>query len=201
MATFEESDLLFTFPDDWTVRSFDGTRAYQSLSGHGLKGVDFIAISPDERLWLIEVKNYRPRRKGSKEYRANRKPPEVLAQQIAKKFTDSVRLIKIVNTYLRRSWHKRLLIWYRTRVSANPESNYWFWSVAHQLCTPDRNRDRAQKVEYVLWMETPEANRDYDLKLRVEISKRMPAGTSVTVAESDQPRALPFSAVPLAIGE
>ena len=50
-----ESDLLFEFPDDWVVRKYDDTAAYQSLSGHGLKGVDFIALVPDGTLWLIEV--------------------------------------------------------------------------------------------------------------------------------------------------
>lgn len=191
MQIFEESDLRFNFPDDWTVRKFDDTRAYQSLSGHGLKGVDFIAISPEPKLWLIEVKNYRPRRKHGKEYWARRKRPEVLAVQVATKFRDSLRLIDIVNRSLNRSWHIRLLIWYRTNVIPNTGSNYWFWSAVQHLAMDGR------AVSYVLWMETPEENDDYDVRTYRELSALLPPEASLTVAEREGQHTLPFVVKPI----
>ena len=184
MPTFQESDLNFTFPDDWAVRQFDQTPAYQSLSGHGLKGVDFIAISPDGRLWLIEVKNYRPRFKAEREYRATRRSPADLADHVARKFSDSFRLIRIVGAHLMRSWFRRLSVWYRLRVRPNPASNYWFWSRANTFVP--------EAVVYVLWMETPERKQDYDRQTASELAKRLPVGAVVIVTESTNPPGLPF---------
>ena len=206
VPTFQESDLLFTFPDTWTVRKFDETAAYKSLSGHGLKGVDFIALSPDDKLWLIEVKNYRPRKKGTKEYRANRRRPDDLAAQIVTKFHDSIRLINVVNTYLHRSWYKRAIIWYRNNIRANRESNYWFWHAVQQLCIPTKYGTSwmpadGGTVEYVLWMETPEQNDDYDFRTYEAIVERMPPEASVIVAENSNRRNLPISATPVNLHE
>ncbi|OAV45374.1 hypothetical protein [Lewinella sp. 4G2] len=196
-TTFFESDLEFTFPSDWTVRKFDDTTAYQSLSGHGLKGVDFIAISPDDRLWLIEVKNFRPRRKGSREYRAERRAPTLLASDLHRKFVDSVRLINIVQQYLHRSRWRSLQIWYRTRVRPDRNSNYWFWQRTYELCGGGTRH--VGDLEYVVWMETPEANNDYDVTLYQLLSERMPVGASITVAESDHPQGLPIRAKAVAV--
>ena len=190
VQTFTESDLLFTFPADWKVRKFDETAAYQSLSGRGLKGVDFIAISPDDKLWLIEVKNYRPRKKGGREYRANRKPPDLLARQIARKWADSQRLIGIVHAHLRRSWWRRARLWYQVNVGRNPASNYLFWHLTHRLASS------GSAPELVLWMETPERNDDYDVRVYRELTTTLP-GANVIVAEQSAPQSLPFAAQPL----
>jgi hypothetical protein len=166
--------------------------AYQSLSGHGLKGVDFIGLSPDGKLWLIEVKNYRPRisDRNGKEYRANRKPPEVLAEHVATKFIDSQRLIRIVNTYLRRHWWRRLQLWWLERRTHPPiTSNYWFWAEARRRCEQD------QKTVFVLWMETPERKTGYDDALERLLLERMPAGEQVIVAEASREHGLPFGVV------
>ena len=190
MSRLTESELIFTFPDAWTVRKYDDTVAYQSLSGHGLKGVDFIALDARGGLWLIEVKNYRPRisPRNGREYRAERKPPAELAEQIAGKFTDSRRLIRIVCAYLRRSWWRRLVVWYRQRRPAT-ESNYWFWSEAER-----RLRTDAQ-VRFVLWMETPERKTGYDETVARLLRERLP-DLNITVAESSRANALPFAAAP-----
>lgn len=188
MQSFQESDLIFTFPDDWTVRKFDDTAAYQSLSGHGLKGVDFICISPEPKLWLIEVKNYRPRHKLGREYRATRRPPEELAEHIVKKFQDSLRLINIVNASLHRSWLSRVRMWYRRSLRSSPVSNHWFWPFVQNLASS------GSALEYVLWLETPEDNSDYDVKTYEELKARMPAGSPLIVAENDASQGLPFGA-------
>gem|GEM_PF-1015655 len=193
IINFQESNLTFYFPDDWVVRKYDDTAAYQSLSGHGLKGVDFIALSPDGKLYLIEVKNYRPRisDRDGREYRAKRKTPELLADDIAAKFQDSQRLIRIVDTYLKRHWWRRLqLWWYTVRHKPNTDSNYWFWSEARSRCEDGRN------VVFVLWMETPERKTGYDDEVEALLLQRMPAGDRVIVAESDRVNDLPFGTRP-----
>ena len=187
MQRFPESDLIFEFPLDWRVRQFDATAAYKSISGRGLKGVDFIAISPEEELWLIEVKNYRPRHKGDNEYRARRRPPDQLAQMMAGKFDDSLRLINIVNGYLQKSWWRRLQLWFRLHVKSNPASNYQFWHSVHTLASSG-----LAPLHCVLWMETPEVNDDYDHRVYTELRALLPEARNVIVAETDAPRGLPF---------
>ena len=174
------------------MRKYDDTTAYQSLSGHGLKGVDFIALSPDGKLWLIEVKNYRPRvsPKDGREYRAERKSPEVLVEKIAGKFRDSLRLIRIVDTFLRRHWWTRLQLWFLDRRRRpNTDSNYWFWAEARRRCAlPERRA-------FVLWMETPERKTGYDEEVERLLKLAMPEGEQVIVAESSRPHPLPFGVV------
>ena len=62
MKTIKEGNLTFSFPDSWDVSKFDAwtyyTRNFQSVCG-GCKAVDFVAITPQPQLWLIEVKDYR----------------------------------------------------------------------------------------------------------------------------------------------
>jgi hypothetical protein len=157
-----------------------------------LKGVDFIALSPDGKLWLIEVKNYRPRisDRNGQEYRANRKSPSLLAYDIAAKFKDSKRLIRIVDTYLRRHWWRRFqLWWYAWLRKPDVNSNYWFWSEARRRCK-DEN-----KAVFVLWMEIPERKTDYDDEVEALLLERMPAGEQVIVTEGNRDNGLPFGIV------
>ena len=183
---FEESDLQFIFPDDWVVRKFDGTRAYQSLSGHGLKGVDFIALSPDERLWLVEVKNYRPRYSDARQYKAQRRTPRALAEHLVGKLRDTQRLLRIVNKSLTANW------WFPAwrvlrRLKPNRNSNYWFWTEAY------RRALLPYSTECVLWLETPERESDYDSAVKRELEMLLPEGMRVHITERGGNIVLPFS--------
>ena len=151
--------------------------------------MDFIALSPDGTLWLIEVKNFRPRisRQNGREYRANRKPPAELATDIATKFRDSKRLIRIVDAYLRRRWWRRLRLWWYAFLRAtNYNSNYWFWAEARARCEEDN------RVAFVLWMETPERKTGYDDEVEALLREQMPAGSQVIVTEGDRAEGLAF---------
>lgn len=154
--------------------------------------MDFIALPPDGKLWLIEVKNFRPRvsDRNGQEYRADRKPPGVLAEHVATKFFDSQRLIRIVDTYLRKNWWRRLQLWWLGRLRRPlTDSNYWFWSEARRRCEIDGS------LVFVLWMETPERKTDYDDELEELLLERMPAGERVVVAEASRENDLPFGVV------
>lgn len=151
MATFKESDLDFSFPDDWEVKKYDATRFYNYLSGVGFKGVDFIAITPEPKLILIEVKNYRNRWEAD-----GINPTDVLKEDvpnfvatITKKFEDTFRLLQIIQKYYLRKW------WYRNLalpiLNKNPNSflikkEFGFWWLANLLL-------EQKKIDLILWLE------------------------------------------------
>lgn len=162
------------------------------MSGHGLKGVDFIALSPDGKLWLIEVKNYRPRisDRNGREYRANRKSPALLASDIATKFNDSKRLIRIVDAYLRRHWWRRFQLWcYARRGKPAANSNYWFWAESRRRC------EATSEVVFVLWMETPERKTGYDDEVEALLLNQMTGNERIIVTESARADQVPFGLV------
>ncbi len=59
IQTFEESGLRFHFHPDCFVMAFDKHRFYKTLSGKGLKGIDFLILDAEGYLHFLEVKNYR----------------------------------------------------------------------------------------------------------------------------------------------
>lgn len=181
MLTYAESDLVFTFPGDWVVRPFDQTRAFKSLSGHGLKGVDFIALTPAGELILIEVKNYHRRTKAGKTYGVKRPRPEELARRVARKFTDSLRLIGVVNQSLQRRRWVRFQLWWMKRRGADPRNNYWFWDRAYRLGQDLRN------VRATLYLKTPERELDYEAAVEEHLMELLPKELRVVVTEPDGP--------------
>ena len=188
MATFTESKLDFTFPADWIVRKFDDTVAYRSVSGHGLKGVDFICLAPAGELWLIEVKNYRKRGGG---YRTVRRSPEGTGKHVGRKFADTKRLVKIVNRAMRNEWWTELrLRWYGWMVRARPDSLAWFWWEA------ERRLAEPRKLVCLLWMETPETSRDYEMAVNEALDEILEPGNRLLLAELDRPGSLPFTVRP-----
>ncbi len=186
--TFEESDLAVTFPGDWIVRKFDETAAYHSVSGHGLKGVDFVCLTPDGRLWLIEVKNYRRRNGG---HPTLRRSPEALAEHVGRKFSDTKRLIRVVNRALRRKWWIGFrVLWYRLRKSARAASPYWFWMEA------ERRLGNPRHLVCVLWLETPETGLHYEEAVAEALDEYLEPGNQLRLAEMDRPGDLPLTVTP-----
>jgi len=58
VPTFQEQDQELLFPDDWEVLHYDEDNfRTQHLGEH--EAVDFVAISPQDQLLLIEVKDFR----------------------------------------------------------------------------------------------------------------------------------------------
>ena len=151
MQYFEESDLNFAFPEDWVVKKFDETRFFKHLSGVGFKGVDFIIITPEPQLILIEVKNYIDRWPTD-----NLNPTEILGNDlerfskiIIKKFEDSFRLVGIIEKYYKRKW------WYSwlavpiakfLSFSKLLKMEWGFWKIVNELL-------EKKEVELILWLE------------------------------------------------
>ncbi len=61
MITVEEGRVRFNFPRGWRVSRFDRWTYYRSYAKihPGIKAVDLLALSPDDTLYIIEVKDFR----------------------------------------------------------------------------------------------------------------------------------------------
>lgn len=84
MPTIMEGNLTFQFPNAWQATKFDQWSFYrnqfQSVCG-GAKAIDILALDPDDRLWTIEIKDYRQQR---------RTKTGQLAEEVACKVRDSL---------------------------------------------------------------------------------------------------------------
>ena len=112
-GVYSESGMLFRFPVDWSVRRYDQHTYFRGFSGHGLKGVDFVAVEPPGRLWLVEAKNFIPRQQ---QFPVIIKSAAALGVQLLQKTEDTVRGIAAVHAYRSRS------LWYR-----------WLFPYVHRL--------------------------------------------------------------------
>lgn len=183
MNTFAESDLVIGFPDSWTVRPFDRTAAYRSVSGHGLKGVDFLALDEQDGVWLIEVKNFRRR---DERTRMLRRDPAALARHVGTKFADTRRLIRIMRRAMERKWWIGVVLWWEgIRGRGAKESHYGFWREVAR-------RTELGRVTCLLWLETPEKAKDYDDAVRESLLELLPCGDRLIVTEIDDAAALPL---------
>lgn len=191
MPSFYESDLHFTFPEGWKVRKFDDTVAYRSLSGYGLKGVDFLCLTPEGEIWLMEVKNYRNR---SERYQAVRKHPTALAEHVGRKFADSQRLVSLVDRAMRVNWWLRFKLWWFDLLGAEqPASLHWFWhEAARRLADP-------RKLVCVLWLETPEKHGHYERATLTRLKDLLKPDKRFFIAEMGRSEDLPLRVVPVIV--
>ncbi len=180
----QESDLTFTFPPDWIVRKFDATAAYRSVSGHGLKGVDFLCLVGADEIYLVEVKNFY--RRGKRQL-AVRRDPQALADHVGRKFADTRRLVAIVLRAMQRRWYVRMLLrYYSLHRRPRPGSHYWFWAeAARRLAVPSH-------VYCVLWLETPEGGEHYETATANGLRQWLQEGNRLIIAERGRTGGLPI---------
>ena len=152
MPTFRESGLEFTFPDDWEVLPFDKHPYYRTLSGHGLSGVDFMALLPDGTLLLLEVKNYTDPYPDRNLVELPKFVTDFdgYARRMARKATDSLRTVRIVEQMLLRKRGYRWLVNYPWWLQRLVPGWYWWYRAAHAAAAPAR-------IWFVLWAENPES--------------------------------------------
>lgn len=150
MTSIEESGLVFRFPSGWAVHKYDEHTFYKGFSGRGLKAVDFIVLPPRGGIWLIEVKNFRPRRAiNGQTYYPRIKPVKRLAAQLQGKFRDSLRAIHIIHEYYRRKWWYRLApAWLRGR-----DINFWI-DIYYRL-------QNAPPPHLLIWIELDPVRKKY----------------------------------------
>lgn len=124
---------MLDFDQSWSVVAFDQTRFFKALAGQGLRGVDFLGIR-EQTLYLIEIKNYSPAKK-MKRYRYGTDQDELVVQ-LDEKYSDSLRIVRIIESTLRR--HLLYRIWLQiTRHLAflrrTGPSGWAFWTLCAEL--------------------------------------------------------------------
>ena len=135
---------------------FDKHPYYQVLSGRGFVGVDFIVVTPDDQLILLEVKNYAQPKGDHVSARLPRfiTDPDVYQRRILRKFSDTLRAIFIVRKMLRRKvWYGILLQYVVFMKAWRPE--WYFWTRVADIAKID------QQVYRILWMEIPDEIENY----------------------------------------
>lgn len=148
---FIESGLHFRFAEEWAIKKYDAHRFYKGLSGHGLKGVDFLGILGEE-LYLFEVKNFRRRHspQAGDPLDAVLFEPAAFAEEIAFKAEDTLLAIDAIWQYYNRKWLFRRLLPAFRRLPASA-SDWRFWARAYDLM------QEPGQVRVVLWMEVEQA--------------------------------------------
>lgn len=161
MSTFQESDLQFTFADDYVVKSYDDQPFYQLFSGRGLRGVDFVGLHPNGEAWLLEVKNY-TNRPAHEQINLRQKlagDTPLLFQQVQQKIADTKRAIAAIDDYLYQKWWYRWRYQLLSRLSPNlllqQERMYWMEAAS-----------RLERMSAYLWLELPETWNEEQENLR-----------------------------------
>lgn len=122
---FEESRLRICFDKTWRVLIFDKTEWFRHLTGMGFKGVDFIGLR-DEKVFLIEVKNFQPSHSGKG---ITLPEPVNLEKSLAEKFIDSQRVAGVIlgtmERYLLFRWWRWVVGWWPWLRRMEPEWAFW----------------------------------------------------------------------------
>ncbi len=154
---FTESGWRFRFSPAWKVKRFDAHRYYRWLSGSGLKGLDFLAYQANERLLLMEVKNYR-----------DQEPPtaQELATLFYRKASDSQRIIHVIQSYYFRKPLYRLLF-PLIKNKPNHFGDWGFWTEAADLL------QELDRCDFVLWLVGTRLDDAYHSFTKVAIEQQL----------------------------
>ena len=119
---FVEREVQANFDKEWGVIKLDEHRYYKSVSGLGLKGVDFIAVHPSFGLVLIEMKNY----KNGKD-----SIPVELSDLMVQKRKGTLKLINTIYKYYQRQFYFRLIIYIGWKFLYPKEWLIWLQAKEH----------------------------------------------------------------------
>lgn len=149
---FQESGLEFSFPNDWVVKKYDEHRFYHYLAGLGFKGVDLIAITPERKLILIEVKNYIDRfpQDGINPTETLINNTFTFSETFGQKFNDTFQLLQIVQKYFnRKKWYRWLALPISKFLpfSTLIKLDWGFWTIANDFF-------KNKEIHLILWLET-----------------------------------------------
>ncbi len=204
MNTFTESGFEFSFASRWQVIRYDQHRFYSYLSGYGLKGVDFIAIDLKTRqLWLMEVKNFAPAdwQGESPTMDLVLSSPEDYAEEMIAKFTDSLRLLKVIHDFYQKKWWYRLFSPLIRRIlpfSYVAKFDFIFWPQAYQIVLQQakevnlslfiewRSRVKNKQIEVfneVLSQKIMEAFKKQGFLFSLASPDQVPTGMRITIEE------------------
>lgn len=159
--TFQESDLTFNFSDDdWEVIRYDTHRYYKTLSGVGLKGVDFLGIYKKEQVVFFEVKHFRsPQFINSTSYPIL-EDPDTFTNRITGKLNDTIKAIRVIVQYFERKPWYRLYLRYNYLIPSFfiKNKDWYFWYRLHLLT------QQKELITFVLWLEIESKNNVYSIE-------------------------------------
>lgn len=152
----QESNLEFTFSSEWYIKKYDTHPFYLSISGEGLRAVDFIGIHPNGDWWLMEVKNYRNRR-NTEQIRIDKNMEgdmPILFQTVQQKILDTQAGVQAIGTYLERKWWYRWRYYLLNRFGWQKkllQKDRMFWMKLSELMV-----EQSTKGKTFLWLELPD---------------------------------------------
>jgi hypothetical protein len=173
--SYVESDLFFDFPKHWIVKKYDQHPFYKGMSGVGLSAVDFIVVTQEDAILLIEVKNY-CHRPASQLFHINallRNHEEGLAYSFIQKLEETITGINAIATYCSKSaWYRAWYILLK-KVGAkyfllSNDRLCWLWLNEQIQQTPE-------KIVPILWLELPDHLAQYQIELQASIVAQMRA--------------------------
>lgn len=177
---FRESGLVFQFDNHWVIEKYDTHRFYKTLSGAGLKGVDFLGFY-EEKLILIEVKNYR--------IRYHDKPPvaiynilenpDLLKEKVRRKAKDTIQALRVINKYYERKTFPRLFkpIYQLLKNTRFYTKTPLFWQDAFEAV-------QTGNYSLVLWLETQAEYPDFSAQKVQEFHTKLRAGAAQKESQS-----------------
>ncbi len=160
-ASYKESGLQFRFDRDrWQIRKYDDHPYFQGFSGVGLKGVDFIGVLDDEKVFLMEVKNYKLHsgNQRTREIEQSLAAPQLIIDSVEQKFEDTLSGLRAIHTYYLRK-EKRFWVWLGTLLQAyirrkKQVGEGAFWKKAGSLANENL------QLQLVLWLEVEQPYRE-----------------------------------------
>ncbi len=139
---FHESELTFSFSENWKVMRYDEHRYYKIVSGRSISGVDFACITPEDHLILIEVKNFFQYQQDGVINDLGR-----FAEEMKEKILDTLDLIDIIHRYHGRKWSYRIL-YGLVRRFPSLHYDWWYWSTMYDLHLS------SEKLRFILVLES-----------------------------------------------
>ncbi|MEZ4984812.1 MAG: hypothetical protein R2795_07215 [Saprospiraceae bacterium] len=181
--TWVESDLTFFFPAGWGIRKYDKQRFYRFMSGLGMKGVDFLLLSPEgeQHLYLMEVKNYRTRSTEEGIFTPILRTPEDLAKHLFAKYDHTIRAIRAIELFYQRKWWYRLLE-KQFRQSLRFTQDVVFWAHTFPLVRSPLQHS------LVLWLEADNLPPEYIVSLQQALAEYIKDGKlQIHISNGEKP--------------
>ncbi len=177
---YTESNLVFDFPKHWIIKKYDTHPFYKGMSGVGLSAVDFIVVTQENTILLIEIKNYRHRPASQFPHITAllRNHEEGLARSFVQKLEETIIGINAIATYFYKStWYR---LWYILLKKMGAKylllkNDRLFWLWLHEQV-----QQAPEKIVPVLWLELPDNLVQYQAELKREIVEQMQASEYAT---------------------
>jgi len=188
--TFQESDLTFQFSDaDWQIEKYDAHRYFKTLSGAGLKGVDFLGIYCGREVVLWEVKNYHTNQAVKNHRYLIVEHIPTFIENIVDKVTDTLMAIRVIQQYLMRQWWYRFYGRYRSFIPTFlvQYKDWFFWHQVQEKINNDA------PLIFVLWLEVDdsfdaESWNELSATIQNDLNKQLKEyGIKVVVSSRKQP--------------